>query len=164
MVLAEKNRSETFFHYIFNYPGRHAEIYGTLIFLGLVIYFLLMWAVGALHVIELRLLNIFILAGGIYGALNQYKRTHRGEVNYFNALTIGIATSVIGVSTFVLFLFIYLLIDEDFMAMLQRMEPMGKYLNPYIATYAVWIEGAFSGLIATFIMCNSMRTKPATKL
>jgi hypothetical protein len=123
-----------------------------------------MWAVGVLHVIELRLLNVLILAAGIYGALNQYKRTHRGEINYFKALTIGIATSFVGVSTFVLFLFFYLLIDKQFMEMLQRMEPMGAYLNPYIATFAVWVEGTFSGLIATFIMCNSMRTKPATKL
>lgn len=163
MITAQRNNGNIF-QYVFNYPRRHAEIYGTLIALGLILFFFLMWLVGTLHVVELRLLNILILAGGVFGAINQYKRTHRHEVNYFKALTIGISASFIGVSTFVLFLFLYLIIDKEFMIMLQKMEPMGAYLDPYIATFAVWVEGIFSGLIATFILCNSMRTKPATKL
>jgi hypothetical protein len=31
---------------------------------------------------------------------------------------------------------------------------MGIYLNPYIATFAVWFEGIFSGFGLTFVMIN----------
>jgi hypothetical protein len=31
---------------------------------------------------------------------------------------------------------------------------MGPYLNAYIATFAVWVEGIFSGFIMTFILIN----------
>ena len=60
---------------LWNRPDRIPEIYGTLIALGLIVYFFAMYAVGAVHVVELRLLNLFIMLGGIYYAMKQYKRT-----------------------------------------------------------------------------------------
>jgi hypothetical protein len=149
---------------IFNYSRRIPEIYGTFITLGLVAYFFLMRLLGGLHLIELRLLNIVILTVGIYFAIKQYRRTHQEQINYFKALTIGISSSFIGVSTFVLLLYFYLIFNEDFMEVLRKREPMGVHLDPYIATFAVWVEGTFSGMIATFILANSMRTKEATRL
>jgi hypothetical protein len=119
---------------------------------------------GGLHLIELRLLNIVILTAGIYYAIKQYRRTHQEQISYFRALTIGISASFIGVSTFVLLLYFYLIFNEDFMAVLRKREPMGVHLDPYIATFAVWVEGTFSGMIATFVLANSIRTKEATKL
>jgi hypothetical protein len=139
---------------IFQYSKRIPEIYGTFIASGLIVYFFIAYIAGFLHVIELRLFNLVILAAGVYYALKQFKRTHNGALDYFRALTIGVASSFIGTSTFVLFLFLYLKIDTALMQSILESEPMGQYLNTYIATFAVWVEGIFSGFIMTFILIN----------
>jgi hypothetical protein len=139
---------------IFDYPTRIPEIYGTFISVGLIAYFFLAYAAGFLHIIELRSLNFIILGFGIYGSLKQYRRTHSGQLDYFRALIIGVSSSFIGTSTFVLFLFLYLKVDGHLMQMIIEREPMGQYLNAYIATFAVWTEGIFSGFILTFILIN----------
>jgi hypothetical protein len=87
--------------------------------------------------------------------IKQYKRTHAGELNYFRALAaIGVSSSFIGTSTFVLFVFLYLKIDQSLMQSIIESESMGPYLNEYTATFAVWVEGIFSGFIMTFILIN----------
>jgi hypothetical protein len=139
---------------IFQNARRIPEIYGSFIAGGLIFYFFIAYLFGFLHVLELRLLNLFIMGAGIYFSLKQYKRTHHGELNYFRALATGVASAFIGTSTFVLFLFLYLKIDTQLMQTIIENEPMGIYLNPYIATFAVWVEGIFSGFGLTFIMIN----------
>src|SRR5688500_11040093 len=116
---------------LWNRPDRIPEIYGTLITLALIAYFFIMYALGLVHVIELRLLNLFIMLGGIYAALRQYKRTHTGHLNYFRGLSIGVATATIGASTFAAFLLIYLKLDNNMMNSIIEREPMGRYLNEY---------------------------------
>ncbi|WP_276372555.1 hypothetical protein [Chryseolinea sp. H1M3-3] len=139
---------------IFQYARRIPEIYGTFIALGLIFYFFIAYFAGFLHVIEYRLLNLVIMSIGIYYSLKQFKRTHSGNLDYFKALIIGVSSAFIGTSTFVLFLFLYLKIDTALMQAIIENEPMGPYLNTYIATFAVWLEGIFSGLIMTFILIN----------
>lgn len=149
---------------IFDYPKRIPEIYGTFIALGLIVYFFLMYALGLIHIIELRALNVLIQVAGIYYALKQFRRTHHGEMNYFRALIIGLAASFIGTSTFVLFLFFYLKIDTGLLLSIREHAPLGAHLNTYIATFAVWVEGIFSGFMATFVLINYMETDKATQL
>jgi len=147
---------------IWDRPDRIPEIYGTLVALGLIVYFFLMYAVGLVHVIELRLLNVFILFAGIWFAYKQYKRTHDGRLQYFQGMSIGVATSTIGVSTFAAFLLIYLKIDQNLMNSIIENEPMGHYLNEYIAAAAVTTEGVFSGLAMTYGILNWVSTDKAT--
>jgi hypothetical protein len=149
---------------LWNRPDRIPEIYGTLITLGLIVYFFAMYAFGVVHVIELRLLNLFIMLGGIYYAMKQYKRTHNGHLNYFRGLSIGVATSVIGASTFAAFLLIYLKIDQNLMASIIEREPMGRYMNEYIAAAAVTLEGVFSGFTITYLLLNYVETDKATEI
>src|SRR4051812_46213152 len=98
---------------ITEYPNRIPEIYGSFIAAGLIIYFYICYWAGVVHVIELRLLNLLILTAGVYMSLKQYQRTHRGQVNYFRGFSIGVASSTIGTSTFVLFLFILFNVDKS---------------------------------------------------
>jgi hypothetical protein len=35
---------------------------------------------------------------------------------------------------------------------------MGRYLNPYMASFIVALEGLFSGLLVTFILINYVST------
>lgn len=139
---------------IFNHAKRIPEIYGTFIAGGLVLYFFIAYLFNFLHVIELRALNLLIMGAGVYYSLKQFHRTHRGELDYFRALAIGVSSAFIGTSTFVLFLFLYLKVDTALMQSIIENEPMGPYLNAYIATFAVWVEGIFSGFIMTFILIN----------
>jgi hypothetical protein len=143
-------------------PGQISQIWGTIIAIGLIVYFLIMYFVGVIHVIELRLLNLFIMLPGVYFALKQYRLTHHDSLNYFRALTIGTAAAAIGTSTFALFLFFFLKVEGNLMQAIQQNEPLGRYLNPYISSFAVMLEGLFSGFGLTYLLANYIRTDNAT--
>jgi hypothetical protein len=143
---------------IWNRPTRIPEIYGTLIFLGLIVYFFMMYAVGLIHVIELRVVNLLIMLGGVYAAMKQFRRTHEGHMNYFRALALGTVTAVIGTSTFSVFLFFFLKFEGNLMHSIQVNEPLGPYLNPYIASFMVFLEGIFSGFGLSYLMVNWVET------
>lgn len=129
-----------------------------MITVALIVYFFIMYAVGLVHTIELRFFNLAIMLFGIYKALQQYKRTHDGHLNYFRGLAIGVSTATIGASTFAVFLMIYLKIDQQLMNYIINNDPMGQYLNEYIAAAVVTAEGVFSGLAITYILLNWMET------
>lgn len=140
------------------YPNRIPEIYGTFIALGLIGYFLLSYAAGFIHIVELRILNFPILVAGVYFALRQFERTHHERINYFRGLVTGIATAAIGTMTFVLFLYFIFMIDRELFQSVVKEGPMGAYQNIYLATFAVGIEGVFSGFMASFIIMNFIDT------
>lgn len=141
------------------------EIYGTLIFLALLVYFFAMYALGLVHVTELRLVNLVFLLAGVYFAMKQYKRTHRGHMDYFHAFTTGMWTAAIGTLTFAVFLLAYLHIDKNLMSVLAEKQPLGFYLNPYIASFMVSLEGVFSGLFVTYLLSNFMAARtPASRM
>lgn len=147
-----------FIRKIARYPTRIPQIYGTLVTLALILYFFIIYAIGFIYITELRVVNLFIQIAGIYLALKQYRRTHAGSLNYLRAMSIGVGTSFIASSTFVLFLFIYLNIDQHMMELIREHAPLGEYLDPYIASFSVWLEGIFSGFMATFILVNYIHT------
>lgn len=149
---------ETMIRRIAKYPTRIPQIYGTLITLALILYFFIIYAAGFIYVTELRVLNLFIQVAGIYLAIKQFRRTHAGHINYLRAMSVGVGTSFIATSTFVLFLFIYLSLDASLMNIIKTHAPLGDYLDPYIATFSVWLEGIFSGFMATFIIVNYIHT------
>lgn len=142
----------------FNNPNRIPESYGLKIAGGLIAFFLLMKVVGLVHHYELRFLNVFIQVGGIYFALKKFKETHEEHMNYFRGLITGVATGAIASGVFALFLFVYMSVDSALMQGIIDNEPMGRYLNPYIAAFMVALEGLFSGLLFTFIIINYVDT------
>jgi hypothetical protein len=141
---------------IWNLSNRIPEIYGVLIALGLIVYFFAMYLLGLIHVVELRLLNLVVLAAGVYFAMKQYSRTHGFHMDYFHAFTTGIGAAAIGTAIFSVFLFLYLQLDHSLMRSIARREPLGLYLNPYIAAFMVSLEGLFSGIFVTFLLSNFM--------
>lgn len=143
---------------IFNDPKRIPEDYGIRIAIGVTAFFLLMKLTGLFHIVELRMLNIFILVAGIFLALKKFKATHGQHINYFRALVVGVVTGAVGSILFAIFLFIYVHIDTEFMVWLQTNEPMGRFLNPYIVSFIVALEGLFSGLLVTFVLINYLQT------
>ena len=49
--------------------------------------------------------------------------------------------------------------DPGLMDAIRVNEPMGRFLNPYIASFIVALEGLFSGLLVTFILINYVNTE-----
>ncbi|MGC4020783.1 MAG: DUF4199 domain-containing protein [Cyclobacteriaceae bacterium] len=142
----------------FNDPNRIPENYGLRIAVGLIAYFVLMHFVGLGHHVELRLLNLLILALGIFFGLKKFKETHGKHLNYFRALVTGVAIGAVGSVLFGLFMFIYMKLDAGLMDSIIKNEPMGLYLNAYMASFIVALEGVFSGLLVTFVLLNYFTT------
>jgi hypothetical protein len=132
--------------------------YGLRIAGGLIAYFLIMKVVGLGNIVELRLLNLVILVWGIYSALKKFKATHGKHINYFRALATGVATAAIASLVFALFMFIYMKLDSSMMKWIVENEPMGRYLNAYMVSFIVALEGVFSGLLVTFVLINYITT------
>lgn len=147
----------------FNHPERIPENYGLRIAGGLILFFMLMKVTGLAHHAELRLLNLFILVAGVYFALRKFKNTHEERLNYFRALITGVATGAIGSIVFGVFLFLYMSLDSEMMQGIITNEPMGRYLNPYIASFIVTLEGMFSGLLVTFVLINYVTTDEVSR-
>jgi hypothetical protein len=139
-------------------PNRIPENYGLRIALALVLFFLLMNLIGFGHHAELRLINLVILTIGIYQALKKFKHTHAESLNYFRGLITGVATGGIASAIFGVFLFIYMKLDNELMQSIIDNEPMGRYLNAYMAAFIVVLEGFFSGLLVTFVILNWVTT------
>ena len=153
--LAHKNRDMT---KLSQYGTRIPQIYGAFIAIGLIAYFWICYLLGVIHVLELRIFNFVIMCAGVYLAMKQFRRTHNGHLNYFKALSIGVATSFIGTSAFVFFLFILFNLNREIYQTVVKAAPMGIHLNAWIATSAVWFEGMFSGFMATFLLVNAIDT------
>jgi hypothetical protein len=143
------------------YRGWIGEIYGTYITVGLIAFFLACYWLGFVHVRELRLLNFPIMMVGIYYALDQYKRIF-GHISYFRAMTLGVYTGGIAALTFSVFLFFIFSVDHDLYIRVVKEEPLGEYMNLFIATSAVALEGIFAGMMATYITLNFFDTDKAS--
>lgn len=141
-----------------NNPNRIPEKYGLIIAACLIFFFLIMRVAGFGHQAELRLLNLVIMTIGVYFALKKFKQTHSDRLNYFRGLIMGVATGGIGSLIFAAFLFIYMKLDTGLMQSIMENEPMGRYLNPYIAAFIVLLEGFFSGLFVSFVILNWVAT------
>ncbi len=142
----------------FTNPKRIPESYGLRIAIGLIVYFMVMHLLGYAHHVELRLLNLLILVTGVYLALKRFREQHRDQLHYFRALVIGVSTAAIGSCTFALFMFGYMFFDASFMQWIIDHEPMGRFLNPFMAAFIVALEGVFSGLLVTFVLLNWVAT------
>ena len=143
---------------LFNDPNQIPTNYGIKIAGGLTVYFLLMQVIDKHHHVELRLLNLVILSIGIYYALKKFKNTHEDHMNYFRGLITGVATGSIGSILFAAVLFVYMKLNTSLMQSIIDNEPMSHYLNAYIASFIVALEGVFSALLVTFVLLNYVGT------
>jgi len=139
---------------LFNDPNKIPENYGLKTAGGLIAYFLIMQVIDKHHHVELRMFNLVILSIGVYYALKKFKNTHADHVNYFRGLIVGVTTSGVASVIFGIFLFIYMKLDHSLLQSIQENEPMGHYLNEYISSFIVALEGVFSGMLVTFVLMN----------
>lgn len=132
-----------------------SEKHGLLIALGLVIFFFIMRIFGLLYMVELRVMNIVIMIVGILMAIRALKKLHPEEFTYFKGMGTGVLTGIIGSILFGLFVFFYVtFLDTGLMQNIIENEPMGRFMNPYIVSVIIVVEGIASALLVSFIIMN----------
>lgn len=156
MALLKRNAGSTeslpkFLNWIERYPNRIPEIYGIFIAVALILYFIASYTLGFAHTVAFRILYFPILVAGIYYAIKQFKKI-RHTLRYYQGFMIGLSSSVIGMSVFVLFLFIMFQVEPDIFAITLESRPAGLHLSTYMAAFIAWMEGIFSGFMATFLL------------
>lgn len=132
-----------------------AEKHGLLIAIGLIILFFIMRALDLAHVVELRVLNFFVMLAGILMAIKTFRKKNPEDFTYFRGMGLGILTGVIGTVIFALFIFFYVNnIDPDFLQAIKENQPFGRFLNSYMVAIILAIEGIASALLISFIIIN----------
>lgn len=147
----------------FSNPNRIPERYGVAIAAAFILYFVIMLAIGQGSHVELRLFNLPILGAGVYFGLKKFKETHGKHLNYFKALAIGVSIASIGTFLFSVFFFVFTKLNPAFMQWIVDTEPMGRYLNPYMLSFIILLEGVFSGFLVTFVLLNWVDTDEVTQ-
>ncbi len=139
--------------------------YGLMITGGLTVYFLLMRVLGLHEVLPLRFLNGLIMAGGIYLALKHYRDLAGNHFHYLPALGLGLRTTAVGVGGFMLFMYVYLTyLDPGFMEYLASQQRMGKELNRFSASIALFLEGMGSGMVMSFMFLQWLKVPHSQEL
>jgi hypothetical protein len=129
--------------------------YAGLIFLGLLVYFLLMKLLGFETMVELRYLNFVIMLIGIRLFILRLKRESNGQLEYLHTLGYGFVVAAIASLFFSAFMFIYLsYIDTNMMQNIQAHQPFGQYLTPGSAAIVLLLEGDASGAIISFVFAQ----------
>lgn len=127
--------------------------YGLLVAAGLIAFFLVAKLLGIVYLLELRVLNLLFVVIGIFSAIRYYKKNNSSVMTYFEGLGIGMLTNLVAVVVFAAFMVLYLtIIDPALMVFIKENSVFGMYLNPFIASATIIIEGFGSGAISTFMI------------
>ncbi len=123
---------------------------------GLIAYFLLMKFFGLVHIIELRLLNGAIMFTGVWFLIKELKK--KPDFNYFTGLLHGIVTGLIASVMFALYAFIYVqFINPEFMLAIKENEIMGNYLNKFLVSMQIFIEGGASSFLFSYAVMQGSK-------
>ncbi len=123
---------------------------GLFILIGLLAFFLIMKVAGLVHNLELRALNLIIMAGGVYFAIKSIKKNNP-DFDYLKGIGTGILAALSSSLIFALFNLFYLIaINPDFMLEIKQTEPFSDYLNPFSVAIVILMEGVSSGILLSF--------------
>jgi hypothetical protein len=136
---------------------RNSARYGAFIFAGLVVYFLVMKFFNLAIFQELRFFNGVIIFVGVALSISRLKKFKGEKINYFFGFGGGMLTSLFASVPFALFVLIYLLSDDYFLAELQHRSAFGMLINPFIGAFVNFIEGMAAGLIASFMVMQYLK-------
>ncbi|RMD99034.1 MAG: hypothetical protein D6816_15455 [Bacteroidetes bacterium] len=119
---------------------------------GFILLFVSMHFLRLSHHYYLRVLNGLIHVVLLTLAIRAYSRQVNVVDNYLQGVVMGMFTSVVGVLTFSIFMFFFLVFDKGFMQQLQADLPIGEYLNPVTASLIIFMEGTVVSLITSYII------------
>ncbi|WP_281615360.1 DUF4199 domain-containing protein [Flammeovirga sp. SubArs3] len=127
--------------------------YGSLMFLGYLLLFLVMKFLHLYHIIELRALNFLIHSAGVYFALREYQKAQKDNYGYITAFVEGMRVTLIGAIPFAIFMVVYLTVGEpEFLTYLQEYALNGAYLTPGLIFLGLCMEAVGSGVIISYLI------------
>ena len=104
-----------------------------------------------LQIHQLSVVNMFVIAFGIYFALVNYSPNGKaGSVDYFEGFKVGLYTSLVSVAMHALFLLIYCYFDSSVLPTITSGDFYGVGFHPFSVAGVTLFEGLASGLIITF--------------
>lgn len=125
---------------------------GVLTSVALIVFFLIMKLVGLEQILWVRYFNFVFFVIGLVSAFNIYStRTHKLRINYLKGIKMGLRITLIAIIPFVIFMFVYLSIDNNFMIYVRENSDFGRYLSPISAAAVIAIEGFVGGAITTYM-------------
>ena len=158
---------------------RYIELrYGLIMAAGFILYFIVLLLLDLSRFYHYRIFNAFIQLACIIMVMLAYKNLRPNEIERFTVVSMGVITSIVGVSTFALFQFLFLAISPDFMAELKQVVPsisqdlesnhsiphkatdsgiellhkLANYLTPFAFAFIVLIEGLIAGLVLSYLV------------
>jgi hypothetical protein len=137
---------------------RISEIFGGIMALGLIAYFLGAYYLGIVMDIELRYFNFVIILLIEYLALRKTRSRGDGTLPYVWCVAVGTVSAVVGVTIFAIFLFIVFQMDHYLYQAVVAQSAWGGYLTHFLAPFGAWLEGILCGMIASHILANLMHT------
>ncbi len=135
---------------------------GIMVFIGLVAYFLIMNAVGLGHNLELRALNIVIMGGGVLYSIKSIHKKNP-DFDYFKGIGTGMFTALSSSLAFAIFIFIYLLSNPEFLQEIKNVEPFGNYLNAFLISFIIIMEGTGSGFFLSYCVMQWYKKRTPEK-
>lgn len=82
--------------------------YGILVGIAHIVFFLIMWALGLLEIVELSFISGLFLVIGIVMAISNYKRVRKGGIRYLEGFGVGALVGVVSSVILGLFLVIFM--------------------------------------------------------
>ncbi|MBL0105350.1 MAG: hypothetical protein IPP51_17195 [Bacteroidetes bacterium] len=120
----------------------------------MVLLFLTMKLLGLLQLVELRVLNAFIMFLGVRYALLRTRMENSNLLEYLPGMATGFFTALLSSAIFAVFVMVYLKFDHSFMHYIMATQPFGEFLHPASAALIVMFEGSASGAIIAFALMH----------
>ncbi|GAA5039799.1 hypothetical protein GCM10011506_39480 [Marivirga lumbricoides] len=125
---------------------------GIIILSGLLIYFLIMKALGLAHISELRIFNAVFMFAGIFYTIRTFKK-RTDNFSFFRSLGAGFLAASSATLIFSLFMMAYAaFLNPDFLSNINITRSFGVFgdkINPFVIGIVTLSEGMFSGSIMT---------------
>lgn len=125
----------------------------------IMLYFLTVHFAGFARIFELRIVDLLILAVGVYFATVQYKHKIGAHVTYFKIFLTGVLTGFVITIAYALFLFFYLMFADAALMETYVTGPYGTSVSPYTIAIIAVAMGASTGFLASFVSVNLMKTE-----
>ena len=127
--------------------------YGLFMAAGFIGLFLIMYFLNLAQHYNLRVLNSIILLGLLYGSIQAYRYYDPEKVgNYVSGVAMGMYSSLLGIIPFVVFLLLFLSLEQNLLLQIQDAMPIGGYINAFTSTLYVFVEGIVVSLIGSYII------------
>ncbi|MDX5429030.1 MAG: hypothetical protein LPK46_11215 [Bacteroidota bacterium] len=126
------------------------------IYLGIVVFFLIMKVLGLESFTELRVFNFVIVLYGLYFLVRKNMDIH--GTDYFENLFLAFRTSALSILFTIISLILYLSwIDPAFMRVLEDSLLWGRDLSVIQVAMAIGVEGLASSFILAFMVMQYMK-------